>query len=167
MLLVATTTLAAQAPVTLLGYRSTAPATWRQTPSSSSMRLAQFTIPGSRASEVAAEVVVYYFGPDQGGSVEANLARWKGQFSSPDGRPVYERIAKDNGGTFPMTIAEYRGTYARGIGQGNAAAAKPNQVLVAVIAETPKGALFFQLFGDIAQATPHTDALVKMVRALK
>ena len=34
-----------------------------------------------------AEVVVYFFGKGQGGNVDANLARWKGQFSTSDGSP--------------------------------------------------------------------------------
>lgn len=166
LLALAATPLLAQTPLTLLGYSTTTPAAWKASPTTSSMRLAQFVIP-TGSGTTAAEVVVYFFGPGQGGAVDANLARWRGQFSSSDGRPVREAITHDTTGAFPITIAEYRGTYARGIGAGDAAAAKPNQVLVAVIAETPKGALFFQLFGDIATAVPHRAALVQVVKGLK
>ncbi len=41
-----------------------------------------------------------------------NLERWKGRFSMPDGTPPYERVEKEAKTAFPITIAEYRGTYA-------------------------------------------------------
>ena len=156
----------AQATVTLLEYQATVPSGWTPAPPSSSMRLAQYTISAADGSS-AAEVVVYYFGKSQGGTVEANLQRWKGQFSMPDGSPAYENVTRDSTGAFPVTVAEYRGTYARGIGAGDEAAAKPGQSLVAVIAETPRGTLFFQLFGATAAVTPQRDVLVSFVKSLK
>lgn len=157
---------AAQTTVSLLEYQATVPAGWVTAPSTSSMRLAQYTIP-ARDGSVAAEVVVYFFGKGQGGNVDANLARWKAQFSTPDGSAVYESVTRDSSGAFPITIAEYRGTYARGIGAGDAANAKPRQSLIAVIAETPRGTLFFQLFGATANVTPQRPALAAFVRSMK
>jgi mannitol-specific phosphotransferase system IIBC component len=63
-------------------------------------------------------------------------------------------------------VAEYRGTYARGVGAGDDAAAKPGQSLIAVIAETPKGTIFFQLFGSTANVTAQRAALVTFVRSM-
>jgi len=126
-------TQAQNAAVTLLGYKTAVPAGWTSRAPSSNMRLAEYTTPGTPG----AEVVVYFFGTGQGGAVEPNLARWRGQFSSSDGSPVRERVTRDSTGTFPITIAEYTGTYARGIGAGDASQAKPNQTLVAAIVETP------------------------------
>ncbi|MFI5243952.1 MAG: hypothetical protein ACHQQR_01920 [Gemmatimonadales bacterium] len=156
----------AQGTVSLLEYQAAVPAGWTPAPPSSSMRLAQYTISAPDGS-AAAEVVVYYFGKGQGGNVEANLRRWKGQFSMPDGSPAYENVTRDSTGAFPVTVAEYRGTYARGIGAGDEAAAKPGQSLVAVIAETPRGTLFFQLFGATAAVTPQREVLVRLVKSLK
>jgi hypothetical protein len=158
--------LGAQGTVSLLGYTAAVPAGWVTAPSTSSMRLAQYTIPG-RDGSVAAEVVVYFFGNGQGGNVTANLERWKGQFSTPDGTPVFEKVARDSSGAFPVTVAEYRGTYARGIGAGDAANAKPGQSLIAAIAETPRGTLFFQLFGATASVTPQREALIAFVSSLR
>ena len=156
----------AQKTVTLLDYTATVPANWVAVPPASSMRLAQYTIPG-RDTSVAAEVVVYFFGKGQGGNVEDNLARWKAQFSTPDGSPVYENVVRDSSSAFPVTVAEYRGTYARGIGAGDAANAKPKQTLIAVIAETPRGTLFFQLFGGSDFASRQREALVAVVKSMK
>jgi hypothetical protein len=156
----------AQGTVTLLEYQAAVPAGWTSAPASSSMRLAQYTIAGTNGSP-GSEVVVYYFGKGQGGNVESNLQRWKSQFSMPDGSPAFESVTRDSSGAFPITVAEYRGTYARGIGAGDAAAAKPGQSLVAVIAETPRGTLFFQLFGETAAVTPQREVLLRFVKSLR
>ena len=159
-------TSAAQTTVTLLDYKSTVPAGWTPRTPSSNMRLAEYTIAGSDAAN-GAEVVVYFFGKGQGGNVEANLARWKGQFSTPDGSPVPETVTRDSTGAFPITFAEYRGTYARGIGAGDASQAKTGQTLLAGIAETPRGTLFIQLFGPAARVAAERDAFMRFVRGLR
>jgi hypothetical protein len=156
----------AQGTVSLLDYKATVPAGWVSAPTTSTMRIAQYTIP-QRDGSLAAEVVVYFFGKGQGGDVDANLDRWKDQFSTPDGTPVYESVARDSSGAFRITIAEYRGTYARGVGAGDAATAKPGQSLIAAIAETPKGTLFFQLFGATAHVSANREPLIGFVKSLK
>jgi hypothetical protein len=158
--------LVAQTPVTLLGYRTAAPVSWVPGKPTSSMRLAQFTIGGSDPAR-ASNVVVYFFGEGSGGSVEENLARWKEQFSTPDGSPVYAKVAKEAGAPFPTTIAEYRGTYARGVGASDPSNAKPAQTLIAAVVETPRGTLFVQLYGPSTQVAEQRRALVTFVRQLR
>ncbi len=151
-----------QSVVTLLGYQATVPTRWSTRTPSSSMRLAEFTVGD------AAEVVVYFFGPGQGGPVNANLERWKAQFSNPTGGAVYEAVSQDKAGALPLTVAEYRGTYARGTGTGSSPeAARPNHILVAVVAETPRGRLFFQLFGPTAAVEAQRSAYLTFVRSLR
>src|SRR5262245_35773823 len=43
------------------------------------MRLATYIVPPAAGAE-AGSCAVYYFGPAQGGGVDANLERWKGEF---------------------------------------------------------------------------------------
>jgi hypothetical protein len=153
--------------VTLLEYRATVPAGWTTRAAASTMRLAEFIVPSAGGKDTA-EVVVYYFGPGQGGGIEANLARWKSQFSDPAGKPVYEKVTRDSSGASPLTIAEYRGSYARGIGAGSApGAARPNTTLIAAVAETPRGTLFFQLFGPSRAVDAARGAYLTFVRGLK
>ena len=107
--------VAAQGPtIKLLDYQTTVPAKWVSRPPTSTARLAMFTVPGADTANNA-EVVVYSFGNTPGGNVAANLERWRSQFSTPDGSPVPEKVTRDSSGAFPITIAEYRGTYRRGI----------------------------------------------------
>ena len=150
--------------LTALDYHAPVPAGWQSRAPSSSMRLAEYVVPG-RDGGAGAEVVVYFFGAGQGGSVDANLARWRGQFSNPDGGPVAEKITRETSGAFPVTIAEWRGSYARGVGAGGAP--RPDHMLVAAVVETPKGALFFQLFGPKGAVEPQVASYLSMVKALK
>jgi hypothetical protein len=150
------------AQATFLEYHTTVPRTWTSKSPTSTMRLAEY------GTSNGAEVVVYFFGKGQGGPPDANLARWKSQFSNPSGGPVQERVSRDTTGPFPITIAEYRGTYARGIGVGSdASAALPDHILIAVVAQTPRGTLFFQCYGPAAAVEAQRVNYMKFSTGLK
>ncbi len=71
------------------------------------MRLATYTVaPG-------AECGVYFFGAGQGGSVDANLDRWIGQFLQADGKPskAAAKIAKRTIHGWPVTTVDVSGAY--------------------------------------------------------
>lgn len=153
------------ATVMLLGYRAEVPSGWTSRTPSSTMRLAEYVLPTT--ADGSAEVVVYYFGPAQGGNVEANLTRWKGQFSNPDGTAVTQIVTRDSSGAFPLTFAEYRGSYRRGIGAGSPDSVRSGQELIAGIAETPRGTLFIQLFGPMARVAAEHDTFVRFVKGLR
>ncbi len=154
--------LAQSRTLTALDYRTTTPSDWVGRTPSSSMRLAEYFVGGEGS---ATEVVVYFFGPGQGGSADANIARWREQFASTPAGEGFERIEEDRGSAFPMTVAEWRGTYARGIGPGGAA--RPGHSLVAAIVATPRGTLFFQLFGPSKDVATAREAYLAAVRALR
>ena len=117
-------------------------------------------------SRHSAEIVVFFFGASQGGNVDANLTRWRGQFSSGDAKPAYERVTRDSSGKFPLTIAEYSGTYRRGVGMGSADSVRTGQTLIATILETPRGAMFIQLFGPSARVAAERDTFIKFVKGI-
>ncbi len=148
--------------ITLLDYKANVPAAWVSKTPSSTSRLAQFIAPGSDS----AEIVVFFFGASMGGNVDANLTRWRGQFSNGDAKPASERVTRDSSGTFPLTIAEYSGTYRRGIGMGSADSVRTGQTLIATIVETPRGAMFIQLFGPSARVATERDAFLKFVKGI-
>jgi hypothetical protein len=164
-LLVASVAHAQGRDLSLLDYHTSVPAEWTARAPSSSSRLAEFVLPETTAG--TAEVVVYFFGSRQGANVDANLGRWKSQFSNPDSSPVYERVTRDSSGAFPLTFAEYRGNYRRGIGAGSADSVRAGQELIAAIVETPHGVMFIQLFGTIARVAAERDTFVAFVKNLK
>ena len=71
------------------------PAEWTEQTPSSSMRKAQYALPKVSGDGEDGELAVFYFGQGQGGSVEANIERWIGQISQPDGSPSKDK-AKTN-----------------------------------------------------------------------
>ena len=87
------------------------PEGWIEEQPSSSMRRAQYRVPGPGGD---GEFVVFYFGPGQGGDPMSNAVRWAGQFRQPDGRSSTEVLSTeeiDVRGT-PVMIVEVTGTYA-------------------------------------------------------
>ena len=127
------------------------PEGWMIEPPSSRIRKAQYVLSGQGADAEDASLVVFYFGPGQGGSVEANLKRWYGQFKQPDGRSSEEvaRVSKKTVSGMQVTAADVSGTYApapMGL-MAPVGRPKPNYRLLAAIVESPQGPYFFKLTG--------------------
>ena len=133
--------------------RWTDPASWQRGTPSSSMRRAQYVIPGS-GPNTEGELTVFWFGAGQGGSTESNLARWYGQFEQPDGRPtaaVATRERRTSHG-LAVTVTRVEGRFTGGGMPGASQAAPPRDgyALAAAIVETPNGPWFFKMTGPRA-----------------
>ncbi len=152
--------------IQLLDRTAPVPAAWVPERPTSSMRLAQFRVPAAPGSGQA-EFIVFYFGQGEGGSVDANIARWQSQFSSPDGKPVTPAIDRFTVGGIPVTVAEFTGSYARSVGMGGGGPAVPDQTLLSAIVETPKGNLWIQLHGPRATVRANREAFLAMVRGIQ
>lgn len=146
-----------------LGLATRVPDSWQAQTPSSSFRLAQFVVPGASA----ADCVYFYFGPGQGGSVDANIERWRSQFRSADGGPVQAQVERIRAGDIPVTLIQLAGSYARSMGVGQSVAAIPDQMMRVAMAETPQGNLIIQLYGARATVTAQGAAFDAMVRALQ
>lgn len=119
--------------------RWTAPAAWEAQPPANEMRYAQYSVSGG------AEVVVFYFGPDGAGGIEANLQRWSEQFT---GGPQAEIGQTEHNGVQIHTF-DGRGSYDAGMAMGGGQALEDHRMLGA-IAETEVGPFFFRLLGPAA-----------------
>ena len=123
------------------------PTEWTEQTPSSSMRKAQYALPKVSGDGEDGELAVFYFGPGQGGSVEANIDRWIGQISQPDGSSSQDK-AKTNKkeiGGMAITLVDVSGTYSAGMMSN----APPRQAyrMLAAVAETADGPWFFKLTG--------------------
>ena len=130
------------------GLEFEAPSTWISETPSSSMRLAQYRLPRLEGDPEDAELAVFYFG-GQGGSVQANVDRWIGQFSNPDGSSVtHPQVSERKINGISLTIVDVRGTYHQAQGPMMAqTTAKENYRMLAAVAEGPGGPTFFKLTG--------------------
>lgn len=149
-----------------------APAAWTAQPPSSSMRKAQYVLPRAAGDPEDGELVVYYFGPGQGGSVADNIARWRGMFVTRDDEPlgddaVQQDIFEVN--RLRVTVIDMRGDYRASLmpGMTPTAPKREDYRMLAAIIETPAGPWFFKAVGPAATMTAHREAFVALVRSVR
>jgi hypothetical protein len=129
------------------GLKWTAPPGWKSQ-GARPMRAATYNVPGAAGNLDAGECAVYFFGAGQGGSVEANLERWKGQFKQTGGKPVTPTIKKRTIHNLHVTTIDAAGEYS-GMG-GPMAGGKtvmPGYRLLGAIVEGPAGNVFVKFTG--------------------
>jgi hypothetical protein len=156
---------------TLAGVTVTVPDSWQDL-GPSGMRQAQFRLAAQAGDPEPAEVNVFYFGPQSGGGTEANLARWIGQMSLPDGGDAAAAAQRSTFEADGMAghMVSIDGTYQAGSMRpmgGDPAAPKPGYRLVGVVLEGPQGSLFFKLTGPEATARVMEESLLEMVRGAR
>lgn len=98
----------AEAVEDLGGITVSIPDGWDSEPPSNSMRKAQYRLSGDDGD---AELVVTHFGMRGAGGVDANIARWKGQFADSDGG----KIRKLTVSGMNVTVLDISGTF-KGMG---------------------------------------------------
>ena len=126
-----------------------APAEWLARQASSSMRVAEYTLPRVEGDVEDADLAVFFFGGG-GGTVEANLERWTNQMLQPDGTPSAEVATTTSFfvGELPVTLLEVPGTFAAEVRPGSRMRYyKTDFRLMAAVVETPAGPFFFKLTG--------------------
>ncbi len=151
--------------VQVLDLQATLPDNWIAETPTSDMRKLQYRIPGA-SEDQAAELVVYYFGMNQGGTLEANIERWKSQFSRPDGGEVEPVIEQIDGSSMPATLVTIQGSYARGLGVGPQGEALPDRTLLAALVQTPEGTLYPQMHGPAATVSAAREGFIGFIRSL-
>lgn len=128
-----------------LTWSETAPLV-RRAPKSS-MRAAEYGVSGDDRAELS----VFYFGPDQGGSIDSNVSRWLGQISQPDGSDSASKAKRSTRDVAGITVAlvEVAGNYSGGMAMPGAPAPAPqaDALLLGAIANGPQGPVFFKLVG--------------------
>lgn len=130
------------------GLKWVAPAGWVNQ-GSRPMRAATYTVALAAGDHEGAECAVYYFGPGQGGSVTANIERWKGQFTQ-GGKPAPARVHQRRIHGLAVTTIDTSGDYS---GMGGPLAASPTvkagyRLLVAIV-EGPQGNVFLKFTGPL------------------
>ena len=131
------------------GISAVAPPGWQRRAPASTMRVAEYHL-GDGGEDGAAVVAVFYFGPGQGGSVEANIERWYGQFAQPDGGASRDRARRweRRVGDMKVTLVDVSGTFSGGMGpMGGFDEARPGHRMLGAIAESVVGPFFFKLTG--------------------
>ena len=108
----------------------------------SGFRAAQFDIPAAEGDKEGGELVVFHFGPNGGGGVQANIDRWTKQFDS-DERKLKISDGESTQGKY--TLVELSGTWNKSIGPPIAmkTVKMPGARFLGVILHSEKGGDFF------------------------
>jgi hypothetical protein len=135
--------------------RWTAPARWQVMPNPSNMRLATYRVPRAPGDAADGDLSV----TRAGGSAEANIERWIGQFDE-SARQTARRTTRKVG-SLDVSIVEIQGTYTAGMGAGGSA--QTGWALLGAIVLTPGTPHFFKLTGpakSVLAARTEFDALI-------
>ncbi|MCB9639411.1 MAG: hypothetical protein H6728_15515 [Myxococcales bacterium] len=129
------------------GIKWTNPKGWRLQRSRSPMRLATYFLPAH--ADGVATCALYYFGRGQGGSVQANLNRWAGQFAKDPKTqmPPTPSIKKSQYNGLSVHTIEILGTYTASMGPMVKGRALSGQRMLGAIVEAPAGPVFFKCVG--------------------
>jgi hypothetical protein len=143
-----------------------APKSWVAQPPANPMRRAQYKVPGAAGD---GELVVFYFGPNQGGPPLDNAQRWAMQFAQPDGADPLSALKTRNGDIhgIPALFVETTGTYNPGTMSGAPAAAKENWALLGVVAEGGDANWFFKFTGPKATIDAERAAFEAMIGSIR
>jgi hypothetical protein len=141
------------------------PPSFKRVPPSNPMRKASYVVPHAEGDAEDGELTVFYFGPGQGGSIDANVDRWVKQFGDVKPGDV-RRADREANGLRQHTVELDSGTFSSGM-PGGSNKPKNDYGLVGGIVETPSGAYFFKLTGPaktVKQAKPEFYKLLDSIK---
>jgi hypothetical protein len=132
------------------------PSSWKVEKPSSRMRKAQY-------KNGKAEIVVFYFGAGSGGSVEANVDRWIGQFKEPKDK-LSAKVEKVDVKKSKITTVSAKGTYMSGSPFGQKVP-MPNYAMRGAIIECEGGPIFIKMTGPIDKVLSSAKSFDRTVRS--
>ena len=155
------------------GMSLEAPAGWRRVQPKSGIVETEFAVPsegnGPDGGPLAPGRMTVM---GAGGSVEANIDRWCGQFTQPDGSATKDRATTKKFAVAGCnaTLVDIAGTFKDMPGgpfAGGQAIERPDWRMLAAIIETPRGGNYFLKFtGPAATVAGQADGFRRMVEGL-
>lgn len=134
--------------VAVAGIELKAPGSWVREEEASEVRRAQFSVPPARKDGQPADVAVFYFGKEKGGTVPLNLDRWRRTMRSPTGEmmvgDVGERMVD---GVAVTELVLYGTRLTPSLVPGLPPSPAEDQGLAAAVIEAPQGNVFVQMTG--------------------
>lgn len=148
-----------------LGVTWEDPAGWQRVSLNNPMRKATYRVPRAQGDSEDGELAVFYFGPGQGGTIDANVDRWVKQFSGIDADDV-KRADRSANGLRQHTVEIEKGTFASGM-PGGPTRPKEGYGLLGGIVVAPSGPYFFKLTGPSATVKAAREAFYALLDSVK
>lgn len=144
------------------------PQGWKSDPKP--MRAANYSVPAAPGDSEPGELAIFYFGPGQGGGVDANVKRWIGQFQAPDGGPAggLAKRSKKTVNGIQVDLLHLTGIYLfKPFPMAPQATPKPGYRMLAAIAEGSDAPVFFKLTGPKKTVDAAEEGFNKLVESLR
>jgi hypothetical protein len=145
--------------MTFLGLAGPKPATWIWHPPTGSIWVAEYTVPGVEGADQARISVM-----PAGGTLDANIARWKSQFRDSAGTvgAVEPKITKLEAAGMPTTLVEFAGEY-KGMGMSNFA---QDQLFMTAVIDAEPQQIFVRFVGPHKTVEVNRQAFMDMLKGL-
>lgn len=140
-----------------------APEEWESVKPKSRILEKEFSVPAPSDSEAEPARLTLMAA---GGSVQANLARWVGQFQATERDPKTERLTVDG---MPATVIDLSGTFLQSAGGPfGPKTPRPGYRMLGAIVETgAAGNYFFKLVGPAETVDPAAEGFRGMIESLR
>ena len=107
-----------------------------------------------------------------GGEIDANISRWKGQFTQPDGSDTSDKtkLAEKTIADQTVHLVDISGTYLESVGapmSGKKIERDNYRMLAAIIETDSNGKYFVKFYGPKATVDKNAKAFKKMIESLK
>lgn len=145
------------------------PAGWQAQTPKSSMRKAEFVLPKAEGDSEDGLLIMYYFGTGGAGAIDANIARWKGMFSTAEGNAVPDdqvKVSTTESNGLKATLLDVTGRYT------DAMSGRPDRSgedfrMLAAILDTPEGPYFFKAVGPAKTMAVHEKAFGEFIASMR
>jgi hypothetical protein len=145
------------------------PKSWQVKRPSSGIVDFEFAIPKSEGDETDGRMTVM----GAGGSIDANVDRWLGQFRDADGKPLGKGTAKTNKrkiGGMDVVVVDIAGTYIDKPGgpfaPGPSVERENYRMLAAIVQTKNAGNYFFKFYGPKKTVADNEKAFLEMLETL-
>lgn len=142
-----------------------APETWKKVKRRNNIIEMEFAVPGEKKDDTPIRVTMMA----SGGSIQANLARWMGQFKGTGAGASREKakIEEEKAAGMPLTVLDISGTFMDSMrGPFGPKVEKPDHRMIAGILQTGTvGNYFFKFVGPAALVEKHSKAFREMLKS--
>ena len=146
------------------------PAGWVAQKPSSTMRVADFSLPKVAGDAEDATTTIFFFGAQQGGGVQANMDRWMSQMAQPEGKASKD-VAKTStmvANGLKISLVDVSGTYVAETSPGSGEHLnKPGFRQIAAVVETPGGNYYVKLTGPAKTVAKWETSYIGLLKSLK